>query len=252
MDYNFRGDHYGPRNLTRKEHKKMSNAGFSAPVNYWGTINGLTPKSSSDGKTSSVAEAPNEYGDTAAHDEYGEVLAPSTEYAVTDEVDLSDIVLGSIHTHGTDANAKKIMLTTVAITTQANNPPTVTISGVEVESSATAKRTYALAGTLTPRSKAQDVCGAFAASANFTQINTNAAVDPHVQTVGGVPVASDASHGRIEVQATMTDPTGNGAITAASAGGFTITASPAETDPDANYITRAATATKYLIGTEAA
>lgn len=230
----------------------MANNGFSAPVNYWGTINGLTPKSSSDGKTSSVAEAPNEYGDTAAHDVYGEVIAPSTEYAVTGSVDLSQIVLGSILTHGTDENAKKIMLTTVAISTQAGNPPTVTISGVEVESDATAKRTYALTGTLTPRSKAQDVCSAFTASANFTQINTNAAVDPHVQTVGGVPVASDASHGRIEVQATMTDPTGDGAITAASAGGFTVTASPAETDPDANYITRAATATKYLTGTEAA
>ena len=123
---------------------------------------------------------------------------------------------------------------------------------MEVEATATAKRTYALTGTLTPRSKAQDVCGAFTASANFTQINTTAAVDPHVQTVKGVPVASDASHGRIEVQATMTDGAGNGMITAASAGGFTVTASPAETDPDANYITRAATATKYLIGTEAA
>lgn len=230
----------------------MANNGFSAPVNYWGSIDGLTPKSSSDGKTSSVAEAPNEYGDTAAHDVYGETLAPSTEYAVTDEVDLSDIELGSIHTLGEGTGAKKLMLTQVQINTQAGNPPTVTISGVEVESDATAKRTYALAGTLTPRSKAQDVCGAFTASANFTQINTNAAVDPHVQTVGGVPVASDASHGRIEVQATMTDPTGNGAITAASAGGFTVTASPAETDPDANYITRAATATKYLTGTEAA
>ena len=226
----------------------MANNGFSAPVNYWGSITGLTPKSSSDGKTSSVAEAPNEYGDTAAHDVYGEVLAPSTEYAVTGDVNLSAIVLGSIHTYNT---TKKLMLTTVAITTQAGNPPTVTISGVEVESGATAKRTYALTGTLTPRSKAQDVCGAFTASANFTQINTTAAVDPHVQTVKGVPVASDASHGRIEVQATMTDPTGNGAITAASAGGFTVTASPAETDPDANYITRAATATKYLTGTEA-
>ena len=230
----------------------MANNGFSAPVNYWGTIDCLTPKSSNDGKSSSVAEAPDEYGDTAAHDVYGEVLAPSTEYAVTGDVDLSDIVLGSIHTLGEGTGAKKLMLTQVQINTQAGNPPTVTISGVEVESGATAKRTYALAGTLTPRSKAQDVCGAFTASANFTQINTNAAVDPHVQTVGGVPVASDASHGRIEVQATMTDPTGNGAITAASAGGFTVTASPAETDPDANYITRAATATKYLTGTEAA
>ncbi len=234
----------------------MSNAGFSAPVNFWGSITGLTPKSSSDGKSSSVAEAPNEYGDTAAHDVFGEVLAPSTEYAVTGEVDLSNIVLGSIHSYaigsGGSAITKKLMLTTVAISTQAGNPPTVTISGVEVESGATAKRTYALSGTLTPRSKAQDVCGAFTASANFTQINTTAAVDPHVQTVNGVPVASDASHGRIEVQATMTDGAGNGTITAASGGGFTVTAAPAETDPDANYITRAATATKYLTGTEAA
>ena len=230
----------------------MANAGFSAPVNYWGSIDGLTPKSSSDGKSSSVAEAPNEYGDTAAHDVYGEVLAPSTEYAVTDEVDLSDIELGSIHTIGTGAAAKKLMLTQVQINTQAGNPPTVTISGVEVENGATAKRTYALSGTLTPRSKAQDVCGAFTASANFTQIQTTAQVDPHVQTVGGVPVASDASHGRIEVQATMTDGAGTGTITAASGGGFTVTAAPAETDPDANYITRAATATKYLTGTEAA
>ena len=115
MEYLFRGDRYGPRNLTGKEHKKMSNAGFSAPVNYWGTINGLTPKSSSDGKTSSVAEAPNEYGDTAAHDVYGEFIAPSTEYAVTVEVDLSQIVLGSIHTYGAGGSTKKLMLTTVSL-----------------------------------------------------------------------------------------------------------------------------------------
>lgn len=230
----------------------MANNGFSAPVNYWGSIDGLTPKSSSDGKTSSVVEAPNEYGDTAAHDVYGETLAPSTEYAVTDEVDLSDIELGSIHTLGEGTGAKKLMLTQVQINTQAGNPPTVTISGVEVESDATAKRTYALAGTLTPRSKAQDVCGAFTASTNFTQINTTASVDPHVQTVGGTPVASDASHGKIEVQATMTDPTGAATITGASGGGFTVTAAPAETDPDANYVTRSATATKFLAGTEAA
>lgn len=226
----------------------MANSGFSAPVNYWGSITGLTPKSSSDGKSSSLAEAPNEYGDTAAHDVYGDTLAPSTEFAVTGEVDLSDIELGSIHTYNT---TKKLMLTTVAINTQAGNPPTVTISGVEVESGATAPRTYALTGTLTPRSKAQDVFEAFTPSANFTQINSTATVDPHVQTVGGTPVASDASHGRIEVQATMTDAAGTGTITAASGGGFTVTALPAENDPDANYITRTATATKFLTGTEA-
>ena len=231
------------------------NAGFSAPVNYWGSITGLTPKSSSDGKTSQVAEAPNEYGDTAAHDVFGETLAPSVEYAVTGNVDLSSIVLGSIHTHtigsGGSAITKKLMLTTVAINTQAGSPPTVTLSGVEVESGATAKRTYALSGTLTPRSKAQDVFGAFTASANFTSISSNASVDPHVQTVKGAPVFGDASHGRIEVQATLTDGAGTATITAATNGGFTVTAAPAESDPDAGYITRTATATKFLAGTEA-
>lgn len=224
----------------------MANNGFSAPVNYWGSITGLTPKSSSDGATSSVAEAPNEYGDTAAHDVYGEVVAPSTEYAVTGDVTLSSIVLGSIHTAGD----KKLMLTTVAINTQAGSPPTVTISGVEVQSGATALRTYALSGTLSPRSKAQDVFGAFTPSANFTQINSTASVDPHVQTVAGAPIFGDASHGRIEVQATLTDSSGSGSITAASGGGFTVTAVPAENNPDAGYITRAATATKFLTGTE--
>ena len=225
----------------------MANNGFSAPVNFWGSITGLTPKSSNDGKTSSVAEALNKDGDTAAHDVYNEVLNPQTEYAVTDEVDLSDIVLGSIHSYGT---SKKLMLTQVAINTQAGSPPTVTISGVEVESGASAKRTYALSGTLTPRSKAQDVCGAFTASNYFTQINTTASVDPHVETVGGVPVASDCTHGKIEVQATMTDPTGAATITAAANTDFTITAATAETNPDANYQTKAATATKFLTGSD--
>ena len=219
----------------------MANAGFSAPVNYWGSITGLTPKSSSDGKTSSVAEAANEYGDTIAHDVYGVVLAPSVEYAVTGEVDLSDIVLGKIHTYtkgsGGSAETHKLMLT-------------VTLSGVEVESGAADARLYELEGTLTPRSKAQDVCGAFTASDKFTSINTTFQVDPHVQTVSGTPVASDASHGRAEVAATLTDGAGNAAIAAAQNGGFTITAVSAESDPDAGYITRTATATKYITGTE--
>lgn len=222
-----------------------TNDKFSAPVSYWGSITGLTPKSSSDGKTSSVAEAPNEYGDTIAHAVYGEVIAPSTEYAVTGNVSLSVLILGSIHTVGT----KKVMMTTVAINTQAGQPPTVTISGVEVESGATAKRTYACSGTLTPRSKSQDVASAFSASEKFTSISTTFSVDPHVQTVEGDPVASDCSHGRIEVQGTMTDDDGTGEITAGT--GFTITAAEAESDPDAGYQTKTATASKFLTGTEA-
>jgi len=226
----------------------MANNGFSAPVNYWGSISGLTPKTSNDGKTSQTAEAVNSYGDVVAHDEYGEVLAPSTEYAVTGTVNLSDIVLGSVHTLG----EKSLMLTNLTITTQAGSSPTVTISGVEVESGATAARTYALTGTLTPRSKAQDVCGAFTVSENFTSITTTASVNSQIATVTGTPVASDAANGRIEVNVTMTDPTGAATITAATGGGFTITTAAATSNPDADYVTHTATATKYLAGTEAA
>lgn len=228
------------------------NKGFSAAAdkNIFGTIAGLTPKTYNDGKTSNVAECPDEYGDTAAHDVYGEVLAPSVEFVVTAAIAKTTTlcVLGSIHDHG----GKKIMLTTCAVSTGANNPPTVTLSGVEVEAGATAKRTYAVKIDLTPRSKAQDVAGAFVASSKYTQINTTFSVDPHVQTVAGTPVASDASHGKCEVQATMTDGDGTGTITAAPTGGFTVTAAPAESDPDANYITRTGTATKFLTGTEGA
>ena len=228
----------------------MASAGFSAPVNYWGTISGLTPKSSPDGKTSSVAEAPNEYGDSAAADVYGEVLAPSVEYAVTGEIAATgDYVFPALGSIVTWNSTKKLMVTNITINTGANTPPTVTISGVEVESGATAKRIYYVRAAVSPRSKAQDVVGAFTEDTKFTQINTTFSVDPHVQTVAGVPVASDASHGKIEVAATMTDPTGSGTITAAGSG-YVISAAAAESDPDAGYRTLTATATKFLGGTE--
>lgn len=225
------------------------NDGFSAAEDYFSPNAGLQAKSSSDGKTSSVAECPDEYGDTVAHDVHSQLLNPSVEYVVKAAIAKTMVlcVLGSIHTVGT----KKVMLTTCVVTTGANNPPTVTLSGVEVEAGATAKRTYDVKIDLKPRSKSQDVAGAFTASSKFTQIVTTFSVDPHVQTVAGVPVASDVSHGKCEVAATMTDGDGTGTITAAQAGGFTVTAVPNENDPDANYITRAATATKFLTGTEA-
>ena len=91
------------------------NKGFSAAAdkNIFGTIAGLTPKTYNDGKTSNVAECPDEYGDTAAHDVYGEVIAPSVEFVVTAAIAKTTTlcVLGSIHDHG----GKKIMLTTCGI-----------------------------------------------------------------------------------------------------------------------------------------
>ena len=204
------------------------NAGFSAPVNPWGSINGLTPKSSQDGATSQLATAMNDVGDVAAHDIYAERIAPSTDYAVTDEVDLSDIKLGDIVTSG----GKSIMITQVVVNTQAGQMPTVTISGIEVESGATAQRTVACEGTLLPRSRAQDVAGAFSSSDSLTQCTTTFKLETALAEVKGDVKASDAYDARIEVAGTWTDPTGSLAPTAGT--NFTITSAAAASNPDSD------------------
>ena len=227
------------------------NAGFSAATNFWGTITGLTPKSSQDGATSSLAEASNRCGDTAYFDVYGNTIAPQTEYVVTGEVDMSDIVLGSVHTVGSGGDAKKVRLTTVAVNTSAGTNPTVTISGEEVEATATAGITYALTGTLTPRCCAQDVFGALDDNPGYTQINSTASIDSHIATVAGNPVSSCYCHGKIEVNVTLTDGAGTESIEASQTGGFAITTAESTTAPDAAYITRTAVLTKFLTGVTA-
>ena len=224
----------------------MANAGFSAAEEIFGAISGLKAKESSDGASSAVAEARDEYGDTVAHDVHSKILAPSVTYAVVGNVNALP-ALGSIH----DWKGKKIMLTQVVVTTQAGQPPTVALSGNECEETATAKRTYATAIALVPRCKAQDVAGALTPSTKFTAITTTYAVDFVNQTVPGVVVASCATHGRTEVNATMTDGDGGGSITAKAESGFELTAQESETAPDADYIQRTATLTKYMQGAEA-
>lgn len=224
----------------------MANAGFSAVVDYFGPIAGLKAKSSSDGASSSFAECQDGKGDTVATDVYGEVIAPSTEYAVEGTVDLAALKLGKIFTVGN----KKVMLTAVEVSTGAATNPTVSMSGVEVEAGATDKRTYNLLGSLTPRTRSQDVASALVANEALTQINASFSIDPHVETVSGVPVASDCSHGRVEVSATMADYTGEMEIEAAT--GFDVSSAAAASHPDAGYIERSATLFKNLVGTDAA
>lgn len=223
----------------------MANAGFSAAEEIFGAITGLQAKESSDGMTGSVAEAQNQDGDTIAHDEYAQVMAPSVTYAVNGAV-TSLPALGSIHTY----KQNKIVVTSVVVSTQAGQPPTVTITGNQVHDSATEKRTYAITVNLQPRCKAQDVAGALTADEKFTQINTTYSADFVNATVGGEIVSACVTHGKIEVAATMTDGDGDGTITADSSGGFTITSPVAKNCPDEGYIELSATATKFLIGTE--
>lgn len=228
----------------------MNNNGFSAAEELFGNIPGLKASASNDGRTSALAECPDEYGDTDKCDEHSDVIAPTVEYAVTSAIAKTTILvtLGAIVT----VKERPVMITQCAITSGANNHPTVTISGAQVEPGATAKRTYPVKIDLLPRSKSQDVAGAFTASKKFTSINTTFSVDPHIKTVKGVPVASDCSHGKIDAVATMTDGDGSGVITLSTTGGFNFSSAPAQGDTDGEYRTINATATKFMAGTEAA
>jgi len=223
-----------------------TNAGFSAAEEIFGTITGLTAKESSDGITGSVAEATNEFGDTVAHDEYAQLANPSVTYAVT--ADVSSLPsLGDIKTWG----SKKILVTQIQVTTSAGQPPSVTISGQEVHATATAKRLYAPSVNLAARCKAQDVAGAFTAPtspAAFNSVTTTWSVDAVTASKGGDILAACATHGRVEVNATVTDPGGTATLTATT--GFTITAPAAKTKPDEGYVSVTATATKWIVGTE--
>jgi len=225
----------------------MSNAGFSAKKNYWG-LTGLSIKTSNDGNSASVAEAVNEYGDPTYRDIFGQTLNPSVEYLVIGSFNLASIALGTVVTFGTGASAKKLMMTQVVVKTAAGELPTITVSGVQVESEASSRRTYSLLGTVLPRARAQDVAGAFTSSTNFREVTTTFAITPHVQTVAGNPVASDGSHGTVEVSVSTSDPTGEFSFTAAT--GWDITGVQTENSPDADYISKTATATKSLTGTE--
>lgn len=219
----------------------MANAGFSAPSSSgFPSVTGLVAKSSEAGKSSQLATALNTDGDIAAHDVYGETEAPSCEFIVTDEVDLSDIELGEVN--------GGIMLTQIVVTTQAGQMPTVTMQGQKIESGGTAQRTYPISGTIKPRSKAQDVAGAFSSSDTLTACTTTYRVEPHFADLKGEHKASDCSDGRIEAQGTWTCP--SGAISPTAGSNFTITTAATNSNPDSDYVTVTATATKFIEGTE--
>ena len=219
----------------------MANAGFSAPLSgKFPSVAGLKAKESEAGVASSLATAVNNVGDVVASDVYGETENPSCTFVVETDADLSAISLGSV-TGG-------IMLTQVVVTTQAGEHPTVQMSGVKIEEGGSAQRTYPLSGTVKARSKAQDIAGAFSASEKMTSCTTTFSVQPHMATVKGVPVASDCSDGRCEVNATLTDP--DGSATLEPTGSFVVSSAATSTQPDSDYVSVTCTAVKFLTGSE--
>jgi hypothetical protein len=229
----------------------MANAGFSAPVEYFGQgsskVIGL--KSSTENRDYAVKQtATDERGDIVARDLAGERISPSAVYNVIAAGDLS-LVLGSVNTVDTDV----VVLLGCDISTSAASAPEVTLSGESIQSGGTASSTVTLpAIPLSPRHKAQILAGAFTLTgtgSNLTSCSLSVRANLTRATVSGDTVAHDVSGAEIVVSGTV-QQTGATAPTIAAAEGWELTKPKSKENPDEGYIEWTFEVTKAAASTE--
>jgi hypothetical protein len=231
----------------------MANAGFSAPVEYFGqgssTVIGL--KSSTENRDYAVKQtATDARGDIVARDLAGERISPSGVYNVIAEGNLS-LVLGSVNTVDSDV----VVLLGVDISTGAAAAPEVTLSGESIQAGGTASSTVTLpAIALSPRHKAQILAGAFTLNGtgcNLTSCSLSARANITRATVSGDTVAHDVSGAEIVVSGTV-QQTGATAPTIAAGVGWDLTTPESKANPDEGYIEWTFECSKAAASTEPA
>ena len=215
----------------------MANAGFSAPVEYFGqgTSKVIGLKSSTENRDYAVkVTATDERGDIVARDLAGERISPSGVYTVEAAGDL-EFVLGTVNTVETMA----VVLLGCEISTGAATPPEVTLSGESIQSGGTASSTVELpAITLSPRHKAQILAGAFTLTGtgcNLTSCSLSARANLTRATVEGETVTHDVSGCEMVVTGTIIQ-TGADAPTIEAVAGWTLTTPKSKANPDEGYI----------------
>lgn len=216
---------------------------FVAKSDYFGlATTGLSCVSNADGKTASVAEGRDSEGTIVAWTVYGETSAPTNSYVVGGSSNVSlSVTLGSV--------SNDMCLNNFQIDTSVGNPPTVTASGEQVETGATANCTYTIpSATVSPLHHAQILFSMFSVSGDGCHLqsaNYTASATLTKATKDGVCVAHDVSEAKIEAQVTVLQ-TSSTAPTVAAGTGCVMTAPLACTNPDADYPTWTCTITKYL------
>ena len=199
------------------------------------------------GESATNVEAIGQDGSIVANEVCGEVANPSAQLAV--KADVTKTAGAWKLGHVTTADTKSFALESIDINTSAGAAPTVSVSGKQVQASATDGCTYSVpALSLSPKHHAQILFSAFTLTGtgcHLTAANYKIAGTVNVVTKDAVPISFDIVQGKIEVSVTVkqcgtTEPT-------LSAGtGFSVTSPLALTNPDADYATYTATLTCYL------
>jgi len=215
----------------------MKNAGFSAPVEYFGqSLSAVIDlKSSTENRDYAVkVTATDARGDIVARDLAGERISPSAVYNVKAAGDLF-LELGSVNTVDTDV----VVLLGCDISTSAASAPEVTLSGESIQTGGTTSSTVTLPEiTLSPRHKAQILAGAFTlngAGCNLTSCSLSARANITRATKSGDTVAHDVSGTEIVVSGTV-QQTGETKPTIAAVDGWELTTPKSKANPDEGYI----------------
>ena len=226
----------------------MAFATKTDPFGIVGSAGILECVSVTDNKTASVAEAHDENGSFVAHEVFGEQIAPSAEYKVKKDGNIS-ATLGAVTTYDT----KRVVLTNLQVNTSAGGETTVSASGEEVETSTdgTCPAQFATGNIAVgvchhARNNISDLTiggtGCYLQSANYTY-----ACSIGKATKDGVTIAHGVYEGYVEaqieiIQTGSTAPT----LTLANDSAWFISSPLSQTNPDADYPTWSATLRKHL------
>lgn len=229
----------------------MSNAGFNAATDIFSMGADWGVRSANENRSGSTAECPNSLGDITHRDQYADRVAPSAEYVLEADVDeLPD--LGTVVTIGNN----KVAINSITVKTAKGAAPTASVSGVQVSSDATTKRTYSC-GTidLTARHRAQDILGLLGSSTptTLTEATFTFSCDITLADPKGSIANFDVSNGK--VVASYTHTTGDGTTVSAPSvtGNTKVVSAPVSKDsPENDYTTTTYAVTDTLTGTDAA
>lgn len=208
-------------------------------------------KSHDEGRSHSVVTCENDEGDTIDATVFGEVLAPTNEYALKGDLENWDIVLGSVKTVEVGGKQKRFALKRVSIGTSNSSEVTLSASAEEVPEESL-QRTYTVRiAKLRARNKAQILNELFKVEgekAHLQSASYEIGVEFAPTTIDGERVMADIYGGNIKVsieakQAGAVAPI----IAPVNADEVTILSSPNTSNrPDSDYTPVSAEVTKYL------
>lgn len=180
-------------------------------TDYFGLASaGFTPSDTAENRAPGyVAEARGPDNFLVAVDSSGETVAPSVDYVVTASAALSSVVLGSV----TTILEKKVALAGLSISTQAGQPPKMTVTGKQIEDNGTAHCKATLSGvTLSPLYHAQDFGLFTVANGQLQSSSLDISGEVATATVDGVVKSSDLVGAAISVSGTIVGVDDSGAV----------------------------------------